>query len=149
MARASSSRLAFAVNGTADDRRDMTAFLLDSVIVIDHFNGVEAATCFLRDHREDIAISVITRAEVLTGFDDEHEILARAVLERLRHYPVTLEDADLAAGLRRRNRWKLPDALQAAIALDHHLALVTRNTKDFDPERHSFVRVPYMIGPLG
>jgi hypothetical protein len=49
----------------------MIAFLLDSVIVIDHFNGVEAATRFLRDHRED----------------------------------------------------------------NHHLALVTRNTKDFDPER--------------
>jgi len=125
----------------------MTAFLLDSVIVIDHFNGVEAATCFLRDHREAIAISVITRAEVLTGFDDEREIAAKAVLARLRHFPVTLEDADLAAGLRHRNRWKLPDALQAAIALNRNLELVTRNTKDFDPARHSFVRIPYRIGP--
>jgi predicted nucleic acid-binding protein len=124
----------------------MTSFLLDSVIVIDHFNGVAAATSFLRNHREVIAISVITRAEVLTGFDHEREVLAKAVLARLRHYPVSLEDADLAAALRRENCWKLPDALQAAIALNRHLALVTRNTKDFDPAQHSFVRVPYTIG---
>jgi len=137
------------VNGSANDGYAITAFLLDSVIVIDHFNGVEAATCFLRDNREDIAISVITREEVLTDFDDEREIAAKAVLARLRHYPVTLEDADLAAGLRRRNRWKLPDALQAAIALNRNLALVTRNSKDFDPGRYSFVRIPYRIGPTG
>ncbi|SFK82820.1 PIN domain-containing protein [Methylocapsa palsarum] len=124
----------------------MTAFLLDSVIVIDHFNGVEAATNYLREHREDIAISVITRAEVLTGFDGESEVLAKAVLAKLRHYPVTAEDADLAAALRRQNRWKLPDALQAAIALNRHCRLVTRNTRDFDPARHAFVLIPYVLG---
>ena len=31
--------------------------------------------------------------------------------------PVTIEVADLAAGLRRTQRWKLPDAIQAAIAI--------------------------------
>jgi len=125
----------------------VTGFLLDSVVVIDHFNGIAEATQFLREHHHDIAISVITRAEVLTGFDGEQEILAKAVLSWIRHYPVTALDADLAASLRRQNRWKLPDALQAAISLNHHLVLVTRNTKDFDPVRHSFVRVPYSLGP--
>jgi hypothetical protein len=126
---------------------EVTSLLLDSVIVIDHFNGVEAATRYLRDHREEIAISVITRAEVLTGFDGEQEVLAKAVLAALRHFPVTAEDADLAARLRRQNRWKLPDALQAAIALNRHLKLVTRNSKDFDPTKHAFALIPYMIGP--
>jgi predicted nucleic acid-binding protein len=121
---------------------EVTSLLLDSVIVIDHFNGISAATRFLRDHREEIAISVITRAEVLTGFDGEQEVLAKAVLAELRHFPVTSEDADLAARLRRENRWKLPDALQAAIALNRHLRLATRNSKDFDPAKHPFALIP-------
>lgn len=41
-------------------------YLLDSVILIDHFNNVEATTAFLRDHRDDAAISAITREDVLT-----------------------------------------------------------------------------------
>jgi len=45
-------------------------YLLDSVILIDHFNGVEAATTFLRECRSDAAISAITRAEVMTGFGE-------------------------------------------------------------------------------
>lgn len=126
---------------------EVTKLLLDSVIVIDHFNGIAEATRFLRDHREEIAISVITRADVLTGFDGEREVLAKAVLAELRHFSVTADDADLAAHLRRQNRWKLPDALQAAIALNRHLQLVTRNTKDFDPTKHPFALIPYTIGP--
>jgi predicted nucleic acid-binding protein len=126
---------------------EVTSLLLDSVVVIDHFNGIAAATRYLRDHREEIAISVITRAEVLTGFDGEREVLAKAVLAELRHFPVTSDDADLAARLRRQNRWTLPDALQAAIALNRHLKLVTRNNKDFDPTRHSFALIPYTLGP--
>ena len=38
--------------------------------------------------------------------------------------------------------WKLPDALQAALALENELERVTRNAKDFDPKAHSFVTVP-------
>jgi hypothetical protein len=44
-------------------------YLLDSVIVIDHLNGISAATAFLREQFSVCAISVITRAEVLAGFD--------------------------------------------------------------------------------
>lgn len=44
------------------------AYLLDSVILIDPFNAVEAATRYLQEHHHEVAISVITRAEVLTGF---------------------------------------------------------------------------------
>jgi len=38
------------------------AYLLDSVILIDHFNGVEAATRYLQQHHHEIAISVITQS---------------------------------------------------------------------------------------
>lgn len=106
-------------------------YLLDSVILIDHFNNVEAATTFLAEHGSECAISVITRAEVLTGFTLRTESLARELLDVFPHLPITSEIADLAASLRRSEHWKLPDALQAAVAVQHGLVLVTRNTRDF------------------
>ena len=42
--------------------------LLDSVILIDHLNGIDKATRFiLKLQPEQTAISVITRAEILAG----------------------------------------------------------------------------------
>jgi predicted nucleic acid-binding protein len=123
--------------------RALKGYLIDSVVLIDHFNGVGAATGFLLDHRDALSISVITRAEVLTGFDAAAEAQARAFLDRFTTHALSAADADLAASLRREHRWKLPDALQAAVAINRGLLLVTRNTKDFDPARHAFVHVPY------
>jgi predicted nucleic acid-binding protein len=124
--------------------RALKGYLIDSVVLIDHFNGVGAATGFLLDHRDALSISVITRAEVvLTGFDAAAEAQARAFLDRFTTHALSAADADLAASLRREHRWKLPDALQAAVAINRGLRLVTRNTKDFDPVRHAFVHVPY------
>lgn len=119
-------------------------YLLDSVILIDHFNGVEAATQFLVEHGPACAISVITRAEVLTGFDERTEPLARRFLDNFRVLVIDAVTADLAASLRRGNHWKLPDALQAAVASRHELVLVTRNTKDFRPGGALEVLVPYV-----
>ena len=120
-------------------------YLLDSVILIDHFNGVEPATTFLAEHGSACALSVITRAETLAGFDDEAEPLARALLDSFTALPITADIADLAARLRRRQRWKLPDAIQAAVAIHHALTLVTRNTRDFPPAGEPPVLVPYRI----
>ncbi|MCI0598066.1 MAG: PIN domain nuclease [Beijerinckiaceae bacterium] len=91
-------------------------------------------------------MSVITRAEILTGAGGEGGILAKAVLARLRQYSPTAEDADLAVSLGRQNRWKLPGTLQSAIALNRRLKLVIRNSKDFDPALHSFDHVPCGLG---
>lgn len=123
--------------------RPLKGYLLDSVVLIDHFNGVEAATRFLLDHRDALSISVITRAEVLTRYDAVAEAQARAFLDCFSTHTLNAADADLAASLRREHRWKLPDALQAAVAINRGLRLVTRNTKDFDPARHAFVQLPY------
>lgn len=120
--------------------------LLDSVILIDHFNGITSAATYLRSVHADAAISLVTRAEVLVGFSDsEARTRALPLLEALHLLPLEKEDADEAARLRRRHRWKLPDALQAALARRHGLRLATRNTKDFDPAIHSFVEVPYTL----
>ena len=122
-------------------------WLLDSVILIDHFNGIDSATRFIAGEHGDIALSPITRAEVLTGFDDRQVPLASGLLDRFPTLPVTAAEADLAASLRRSKGWRLPDALQAAVARHNGLRLVTRNTKDFPPERYDFVEVPYFVRP--
>ena len=117
--------------------------LLDSVILVDHFNGIEAATRYLADVRAEASISVITRAEVLAGFDRRAALRAAQLLD---YFPTLAIDrliADAAAALRREQGWKLPDAFQAAIARHHGLKLVTRNRRDFPPERHDFVVIPY------
>lgn len=119
--------------------------LLDSVIVIDHLNGVRAATEYLAAAGSAAHISAITRAEILTGCgsDAEWARVAR-LLDHFNFVPIDASIANLAARLRRENRWKLPDAIQAAAALTHGLKLATRNTRDFGPE-HDFVIVPYRL----
>lgn len=120
-------------------------YLLDSVILIDHFNGVADATRFLVEHGSECALSAVTRAEVLAGFDAATDALARVVLDAFPTLPLTVEIADLAATLRRSERWKLPDALQAATTIHHGLMLVTRNTRDFQPGGTPKVLIPYRL----
>ena len=118
--------------------------LLDSVILIDHFNAVARATAYLKSVGESAFISAITRAEVLTGFDATNAALARTLLDRYALLPIDGPVADMSAALRREHGWRLPDALQVACALCHGLKLATRNTKDFS-SRLPFVVIPYRI----
>ncbi len=120
-------------------------FLLDSVILIDHFNGRPEATRWLAEAGHEAAVSVITRAEVLAGFESQGVAAAAGLLDRFPTLSIDKVIADLAARLRREHRWKMPDALQAALASYHSLRLATRNTRDFPPERHPFVVVPYTL----
>ena len=119
--------------------------LLDSVIVIDHSNGVAEASALLARVHGRACVSVITRAEVLVGFDAASAVRALPLLDAFATLGIERGDADLAATLRRLHRWKLPDALQAALAVRYGLRLVTRNTRDFDPVRHAFAEVPYVL----
>ena len=57
--------------------------LLDSVILIDHFNDIKKATKFILGLEPDkTAISVITRTEVLTGFEDNEVRHAKALVDQ-------------------------------------------------------------------
>ncbi len=117
--------------------------LLDSVILIDHLNGNRAATDYIYEHHDHCAISVITRAEVLVPYEGK---FADPILQLLNSFPslaIDVEVADLAAELRRKHAWKLPDAFQAALAKQHRLTLVTRNTKDFPIAKFKWVATPY------
>ena len=120
--------------------------LLDSVILIDHLNGVQEAKQFvLALEPEQTAISVITRAEILVGVEPEDAPLVKALLDQFHLLIIDKPIADLAADLRKSQGWKLPDAFQAALCLYHKIKLTTRNTKDFDPNRHDFVEIPYEL----
>lgn len=120
--------------------------LLDSVILIDHLNGITQATEFLLAlDPSRTAISVISYAEILTGLDRDGERKAMPLLSSFEIMEIDAAVAEKAAALRRQHRWKLPDAFQAAIAILHDLRLCTRNTRDFDPQKHPFVEIPYHL----
>ena len=126
--------------------QEMITRLIDSVILIDHLNGLEKATQFiLKLDPEKTAISVITRAEVRAGVDEESEAMVKSLLDQYQIFILDGRIADLAATLRRDTGWKLPDAFQAALSVHHLVKLVTRNTRDFDPRKHHFVEVPYSL----
>jgi len=119
--------------------------LLDSVILIDHLNGIAAATRYIEETAARAHVSAITRAEVLAGYSEEDTPPVRALLDTFPLIVIDREVADLAATLRSTNRWTLPDALQVASARHHGLVLATRDTRDFPPDRYDFIRVPYSV----
>lgn len=122
-----------------------TKYLLDSPILIDHLKSTKEASGFLTRQEGFCAISVITRAEVLAGLDEGKMDEIVPFLNQFPLFGIDAEIADQAARLRRQFRWKLPDAFQAAIAQANSLSFVTRDVKDFPPERYPFVTVPYRL----
>ena len=116
--------------------------LLDSVILIDHLNGILPAREYIESLNQP-RISVITRAEVLSGTGPADAKRVKYLLDQFPALEINQTVADLAADLRRTHRWRLPDAFQAALAQFHGLQLATRNTKDFPPAKFAWVVVPY------
>ena len=119
--------------------------LLNSVILIDHVNGLPAASKFVKEAGPSACISAITRAEVLAGVSDKHRRVTKRFLDCFTFLAIDQKAADLAAELRRAHHWKLPDAFQAALAQLHGLDLATRDMDDFNPQRHGFVVIPYSL----
>ena len=56
--------------------------LLDSVILIEHLNGYQRATSYLAEQGPHLAISVITRAEVLAGSSEADLPSHRSLLDQ-------------------------------------------------------------------
>lgn len=120
--------------------------LIDSVILIDHLNGLPKANRYIAGlDPAETAISVITRAEILVGVDQRDEPLVKAFLDQYMLFGIDKDIADQAATLRREQGWKLPDAFQAALCYSHGTKLVTRDKKDFNPKKHDFVEIPYHL----
>jgi len=117
--------------------------LIDTVILIDHLNGIKKATQWLKKNKDSF-ISPITRAEVLTGAEEEEKHSIKVLLDSFKTLEINNEVADLSAELRKKHKLKLPDAFQAAIAIINKVELATRNTKDFN-KKMGFVKIPYKL----
>jgi predicted nucleic acid-binding protein len=101
--------------------------LVDTDVCIDHLAGLKRLP---RGGR--LAYSVITRAELLAGANDDDKPSVRRLLAGMDEMPVDRRVAERAGLLRRQSpRLRMPDALIAATALVHSLTLHTKNTRDF------------------
>lgn len=118
-------------------------YLIDTVILIDHLNGIKKATQWLKKNKDSF-ISPITRAEVLTGAEDKEKHSIKVLLDSFETLEINNEIADLSAELSKKHKLKLPDAIQAAIAIINKVELATRNTKDFN-KKMGFVKIPYKL----
>lgn len=129
--------------------------VVDSNILIDHFNGIALAGNELAYHAN-IVISAITWIEVMSAFEakraaktiSEHEYDAcKLVLSAFKvidiDTPVMAESARLrGCSLARGRKLAVPDAIIKATANVIGSVLISRNTKDFSgPD----VRLPYMV----
>jgi predicted nucleic acid-binding protein len=101
--------------------------LVDTDLFVDHLRG----TVELRPRRGRIHYSVITRAELFAGSSGTDA--ASRLLAPLREIEVDRAVAERAGRIRREFGLRLPDALIAGSALEHGLALATRNRKRFGP----------------
>ena len=118
--------------------------LIDTNILIDYLDGIEAARDELSRHH-DPAISAITWMEVMVGAEDDPETARlRWFLSGFTRVPIDDDVSELAVAIRREHRIRLPDAIIWASASRIGGVLVTRNTKDF-PADDPGVRVPYSI----
>lgn len=117
--------------------------LLDTNILIDYLNGIEAAKEEIQRYR-DPCISPITWMEVMVGANGDDELPVRGFLNQFKQVEIGGEIAERAVTLRRKHRMRLPDAIIWASALCLGALLVTRNSKDFSPDDPS-IRVPYQL----
>lgn len=115
----------------------MPDLLVDTDVFVDHLRGAKR----LRQGRERIRYSVITRCELFAGRLPEEEAVRR-LLAAFDEIPVDRSIAERAGYLRRNSALRTPDALIAATALEHQLVLVTRNARDFEPVKRLKTRRP-------
>jgi predicted nucleic acid-binding protein len=118
----------------------MSAYLLDTGVIIDALNGRQSRSEFLLDllEREGnvLACCPINIAEVYAGMRPKEEEKTSALLRSLRLFPITFTAAELAGRLKRDHAARgvtlsLTDTLIAAVAIENGLTLITDNIKDF------------------
>ena len=118
--------------------------VFDTNILIDYLNGIEAAKIELA-HYSTRQISVISLIEVLVGATNAAEENAiRSFLGTFEILELSAEIASNAVAIRKQYRLKIPGAIVYATARTQGCLLVSRNTKDFNPDRPD-IRIPYQI----
>jgi len=113
-----------------------TEVLVDTDVLVDHLRARERLPIAGR-----FAYSVVSRFELFAGRATEEDAVID-LLQPHREIAVDRAIAERAGRLRREDRLEAADALIAATALENHLALVTRNRRDFGKVRDLRVRDP-------
>ena len=112
----------------------MADLLVDTDVFIDHLRGARE----LKPGRHRIHYSVVTRCELLSG--DVGSVLVQRLLDPFRELVVGRRVAERAGRIRRQTGLAVPDALIAATAIEHDLAVVTRNRRHFEPVKQLRLR---------
>ena len=112
----------------------MTAWLLDTCLIVDYMRDRPEAVEFIRGASVRPAVSAITAAELFAGARNAtEESRIDDLLHELLVYDVNLEVARRGGAYRRRygpsHGVLVPDALIAATAQVHGARLVTRNAR--------------------
>lgn len=105
----------------------MAELLLDTDVLVDHLRGTRR----IESEGEALAYSVITRAELFAGPQDQERVVTR-LLAGLREIGLDGAVAEAGGRIRRETGVKLPDALIAASAIVHGLVLVSGNRRDYE-----------------
>ena len=117
----------------------MATFLLDTSVIIDAINGKRDRGQLLKGLLEQghlLACCPINVTEVYAGLRPQEETVTQELLESLEYYPITRGIARLAGLLKRDYARKgvtlaTTDVTIAAVALYHHLTLITDNLKHY------------------
>lgn len=113
-----------------------TEVLVDTDVLVDHLRARERLPLAGR-----FAYSVVSRFELFAGRVTDEDAV-NDLLQPHREITVDRAIAEIAGRLRRDDRLEAADALIAATALEYHLALVTRNRRDFAKVRDLRARDP-------
>ena len=124
----------------------MTAWLLDTCVIVDYLRDRPEAVDFIRHAGPRPSVSAVTAAELFAGARSTTEQRRiESLLAQLTVHSVDLEVARRGGAYRRRYGQShgvlLPDAVIAATAQVHGARLVTRNARHF-PMLDSLL-VPY------
>ena len=122
-----------------------TGLLIDTDVLVDYLAGVRQAAEFLEYRKDDLAVSVLTISEILTGVRNEAELDAvETMLGAFVSLPIDGTVARRAAVLKRElaaTTITTGACLIAATALTHGLRLVTLQRRTYPLVRE--LHVPY------
>lgn len=126
-----------------------TAGVIDSNILIDAMNGIADAFAFLEEQQmAEIQISIVSAMELIAGCRNKIEMTElQRFFQKCTFLPVTATISQVAFQLMESfylsHGLTLPDALIAATAIEHDLALYTRNTRHFRMISQLKINQPY------
>ena len=128
----------------------MSIYLLDTSVIIDALNNKRRRGELLIGLAEQghlLACCSINVTEVYAGMREEEQASTAELLDSLQFYPVTFPIARLAGFLKRDYSRKgitlaIGDVTVAAVALYHHLTLITDNAKHYPMKGVSLYPLP-------